>query len=178
MNIQFKTGLLATAMSFMLAGAAYAAPDQAAAGESSTLLAQKTAGAQCAPSMTTEQLEKLAALKDKFVLDTAQEKAQLKVDRHQLFNLLSKPTVDKQEVLALASKIKGLKAEISDARINYLIAASEVLTPEQKEKMHKRFLFRSIKGGGFKHHRHGFARGKVSGKCVGAASHAKSSVSS
>jgi Spy/CpxP family protein refolding chaperone len=106
-------------------------------------------------------------------LDTAQEKAQLTADRHQLIELLSKPKVEKQEALALNSKMIALKDQISEARFNSLLAASDVLTPEQKVQMENKFLLRSLKGGQ-QHHK--FRGGAKRGNCLGAASNSKTCV--
>jgi Spy/CpxP family protein refolding chaperone len=142
MNTFLKAQSLALVTTLMLAGAAFAAPTS-----TSNLIAQAGGEKAGRIALSTEQLEKMSALKDKLLLGTAQEKAQLKVDRHELFDLLSKPTVDKQSVLALSGKMKTLKNDLADAKINYLLAASDVLTPEQKVQIHDRFLSRSLKGG-------------------------------
>ena len=174
MNTLFKSQLLAATAGLLLAGAASASEIQAAGTSTSKLLAQSTAP-QCARlSLSTAQLEKLSALKDKFILDTAQDKAQLKVERHELFSLLSQPTVNKEEVLALASKMNALKNKISDARVNLLLAKSDVLTPEQREKMHDRFLMRSLRGG---HQGRKFAGCKGKGCGLGKQSISKGTVS-
>lgn len=145
MNTLFKSQLLAATAGLLLAGAATAGQIQTAGTGTGKLLAQSTAPR--AAFLSTAQLEKLSALKDKFILDTAQDRAQLKVERHELFSLLSQPTVNKEEVLALASKMNALKNKISDARVNLLLAKSDVLTAEQREKLHDRFLMRSLNGG-------------------------------
>jgi Spy/CpxP family protein refolding chaperone len=172
MNTLFKSQLLAATASLLLAGAATASQIQTAG--TSTLLAQTTAPKCARLSLSTAQLEKLSALKDKFILDTAQDKAQLKVERHQLFSLLSEPTVNKDEVLALETKMNTLKNKISDARINLLLAKSDVLTPEQREKIHDRFLMRSLKGG---HQGRKFAGAKGKGCGFGKQSITKGTVS-
>jgi len=164
MNVQFKHQFLAVAAGLLLAGAANASQVQTR----SDTAPKKPEFSR----LSTAQLEKLTALKDKFNLDTAAEKAQLKADRHELFDLLSKPTVDKEQVLSLNTKMNTLKNQISDARINLLLASSEVLTPQQKEQMHDRFLLRSLKGGR-QHHKFGCARGK--GSCFGKQSMSKAS---
>lgn len=157
MNTLFKSQLMAAMASLLLAGAASASEIQT--GGTTKLLAQGAPKASCL-SLSTAQLEKLSALKDKFKLDTAEDRAQLKVERHQMFSLLSQPTVNKEEVLTLESKMNALKNKISDARVNLLLAKSEVLTPEQKEKIHDHFLMRSLKGN---HHGRNFVGFKGKG---------------
>jgi Spy/CpxP family protein refolding chaperone len=162
MNTFLKAQSLAIATSLMLAGAVYAAP-----GTTSNKLIAEAGGEKAGSiSLSTEQKESLLALKDKLALGTAQEKVQLKVDRHELFDLLSKPTVDKQAVLSLEGKMNTLRNELADAKVNYLLAASEVFTPAQKAQLHDRFLSRSLKAG---FHNHKFGRKICSGsfgKCM------------
>jgi Spy/CpxP family protein refolding chaperone len=166
MNFQLKAQTLALVASLLLASSANAEQIQTTAGASGRLLAQADMHGTRGPQLSTDQLEKLTTLKDKLAVDTAEDKAKLKVDRHQLFSLLSKSQVDKQEVLSLQSKMKTLKDEISDARINFLLAASGVLTPEQREQRYVRLLSHSLKGQ--LHHKYGSEGcGKAKANCLG-----------
>jgi Spy/CpxP family protein refolding chaperone len=114
-------------------------------------------------SLSDSQLEKLRTLKDQAKLDTAQRKAQLKVYKHELFDLISKPSVDKEAALSLNTKINALKTELSNARLNFMLAAGDILTPEQKEQMRHRMLKRSVMGGKFGHNRASGHCGKSKG---------------
>ncbi len=156
MNTLLKAQSLGLALSLLLIGGAANASDLSISKTDSAKVAVQTnlEGKKRIP-LTTDQLEKLSVLKNKLTLDTAEKKAELKVGRRQLFDLLSKPKVDKQEVLTLNSKLKALKGDISDSRLDFMLAASEVLTPEQKEQIHNRMLTRSLKGGFHRHHRFG-----------------------
>ncbi len=114
-------------------------------------------------SLSDEQRQKIKSLKDQYTLDTAMKKAQLKVQRGQLFDLLRKSKVDKQEVLSLHAKVTALRSELSDARMNFMLAANDVFTPEQKEQMGRRFMTGgSIRGGG--HGKRGPCGGGFRGK--------------
>ena len=97
-------------------------------------------------SLTPEQREKLGAIRDQFTLDTATKKAQLQVQKHQLRELLTKPTVDKQAVLSLNDKLNGLKADLSNARLQMMLASGDVFTPEQKQQMRERMSRGGMRG--------------------------------
>jgi len=90
----------------------------------------------CAPcakfSLTTDQKEKLSALRDQFKLSTAQKKAELEVAVHQQRELMSKAVIDKSAVLSLQSKINALRDELANARIEMALNSSSVFTPEQR----------------------------------------------
>jgi len=124
------------------------AQDVPTAEDDSSYLAQARVPSGPRISLSDEQRQKLRALKDQYTLDTAMRKAQLKVQRGQLFDLLRKPKVDKQEVLALNAKLNSLRTELSDARMNFILAANDVFTPEQKEQMGHRFGMRGAFGHG------------------------------
>ncbi len=105
------------------------------------------------PTLSDDQRGKLRALKNQLTLDTAQKRAELKVGQSQLRELLTKPKVDKQAALDLQSKLNTLKADLSNARLNFMLSASDVFTAEQKEAFRGRMMKRSMGGG--RHHGHG-----------------------
>jgi Spy/CpxP family protein refolding chaperone len=121
----------------------------------------------CAPgpkfSMTEDQKDKLSSIRDQYKLATAQKKAELEVAMHQQRELMGKTTIDKSAVLSLQSKINGLKADLSNARIDMALTASSVFTPEQREmfqkRMHGKFGHKGPRGewGG---HKGGFRGGE------------------
>lgn len=83
------------------------------------------------------QRQKLHALRDQFILDTAQTKAQLRVSEDQLHELLSASTIDKSAALSLQSKINSLRGSLADAHLKLKLAMTDVFTPEQRAEMHK-----------------------------------------
>lgn len=114
------------------------------AGESTSITGTEVAQAQVqidpALKVTTEQREKLMALRNQYILDTATKKAELKVAKSQLRSTFKKPTIDKQAALSLQSKINGLKADLSTARLSLKLACADVFTAEQRaafSKMHR-----------------------------------------
>jgi len=106
----------------------------------------------CDPKLmiTPDQKAKLGSLRDQFKLSTADEKAELEVAHGQLRRLFSQPTVDKGAALALQNKINGLRDDLSTAKLNMMLASSDIFTPEQREAFSK---MRGMHGG--RHHRHG-----------------------
>lgn len=112
--------------------------------QDATVVEPEIAQAQVAidPSLrvTTEQREKLMALRNQYILDTATKKAELKVAKSQLRATFKKPTIDKTAALSLQSKINGLKSDLSTARLSMKLAAADVFTAEQRaafSKMHR-----------------------------------------
>ncbi|HEY9787805.1 MAG TPA: periplasmic heavy metal sensor [Candidatus Obscuribacterales bacterium] len=138
---------LAVLGALVMAGSAYAQQSTTVESE-----AKSATQAQVAPrfTITEEQRAKISSLRDQFKLDTAQKKATLEVQQHKLVEMLRQPTVDKPAVLALNAKINALRTELSDARLNLMLAINDQFTPEQKEQM-KRFR----KGSFFKRHGRG-----------------------
>lgn len=129
---------------------AFAAEDNsAAAGDNAQFIAQAhtpSATARINP-MTDDQRQKLSALKDKYQLDTAEKKALLQVTQRQLREVMTAVSVDKSAATALQAKINGLRAELSNAKLGFMLAAGDVFTPEQ------RAAFKEMRG---RHGHHGF----------------------
>jgi Spy/CpxP family protein refolding chaperone len=117
--------------------------------------------AKVAP-VTSDQREKLSALRDKYELDTAQQKALLRVTQRQLREVMTATSVDKSAASALQTKINGLRDDLSNAKLNFMLAAGDVFTPEQ------RAAFRHMHGR-FGHH--GFGRGGECGPGCGHGEH-------
>lgn len=103
--------------------------------------------------ITDEQRTKLSALRDQYILDTANQKAQLKVAKHQLRRTLSQSTIDKSAAMSLQSKINGLKSDLSNARLSMKLAAADVFTAEQRAQ------FQSMRKRWKQHHRGGMRGG-------------------
>ncbi|MFA6210634.1 MAG: Spy/CpxP family protein refolding chaperone [Candidatus Obscuribacterales bacterium] len=131
------------------------ADDSASAGGARSQTAVKV----CAPGamhsklkISDEQKDKLSSIRDQYKLATAQKKAELEVAMSQQRQLMSKTVIDKSAVLSLQSKINGLKADLSNARIDMALTASAVFTPEQREMFGKFGKFGHGRGhGGPKH---------------------------
>ncbi len=87
--------------------------------------------------VTAEQRDKLMALRNQYILDTATKKAELQVAKSQLRSVFKKPTIDKSAAISLQGKINGLKGDLSTARLNLKLAAADVFTAEQRASFSK-----------------------------------------
>lgn len=114
--------------------------------------------------LSAEQKSKLGQLRDQYVLSTATKKAELQVASRQLKETMHGTTVDKSAALSLQSKINGLKGELSTARLNMMLASSDVFTPEQREQMQK---FHKMRGHHGKHRGGCGMRGRAFGPGFG-----------
>ncbi len=90
--------------------------------------------------LTDEQMEQLVSLKSEYAVDTAKQKAELKAHMEKMMLLMTEPKLDKQAVLSLHEKINQLKTSLSEARVNHMMSAMEVMTPKQKEEMRHHML--------------------------------------
>ena|ERR1700722_5728852 len=104
-------------------------------------------------NLNDEQREQLVTLKSAYAVKTAKEKAELQADKKQMMLLMTQPTIDKQAVLSLNDKIKSLKSDLSDARVNHMMNAMNVMTAQQREKVRHHMLAHSIS-----HHRMGHGK--------------------
>lgn len=98
------------------------------------------------PSLSEEQRDKLLTLRNKHKLDTAATRAELQVRKSELRHLFSKANIDKSAAKDLQGKINELTARLSDARLDLMLASSDILTPEQRESMRNRFMRHSLRG--------------------------------
>jgi Spy/CpxP family protein refolding chaperone len=147
--MQFRKLAASLAIIATTAMSGVAIAQEAPTGEATApLLAQTTVRTSPRPSLSEDQLLKLRALKDQFSVDTAQKKAQLKVLKHQLFDKMSAASVNKSEVLALNTQINALKADLSNQRVSFMLAAGDVFTPEQRAAFRSRMLRRGMGHGG------------------------------
>ena len=114
---------------------AMAAPDTLVAQATTEVMA--TAGVPKYP-ISDAQRDRLSALHDQFILDTAQTRANLEVSEHQLKALLSATSVNRQAALSLQEKINALRATLANAGLNLRLATGDVFTAEQKSEFKKR----------------------------------------
>lgn len=111
--------------------------------------------------ITSDQKEKLGILHDQFILSSAEKRAELEVAHNEMRRLFEQPTIDKQAVLTLETKINGLKDDLSTARINLKLAMSDVFTPEQRLAFSKFHAMHSWRHHRFGHEQHGEGDRKV-----------------
>ncbi|MBX9725306.1 MAG: hypothetical protein K2X81_28135, partial [Candidatus Obscuribacterales bacterium] len=110
-------------------------------------------------NLTDAQLEKMSSLKNKFEDSTSAEKVQLGSLFRQMKDVFSKPEVDRQQAIALQTKINTVKNDLSTARLNLHLDEIAVLTPDQREQIRHRMLEREAFGGAGGHHHGHWGRG-------------------
>lgn len=103
--------------------------------------------------LTTDQLEKLHALKASYMAANGAKKAELRTLKGQLRDALTAVNVDKSAALSIQNKINSLQAELATSKVSLMADSSSIFTTEQREQMHRRALMRGMGGG--KHHRGG-----------------------
>jgi Spy/CpxP family protein refolding chaperone len=91
-------------------------------------------------SLSDEQLQKMSNLRDQFHIATAAKGAEMKALFHQIGAKLAEPNLDKKGVEELHAKSVKLQAELSDEHFKFMTANAEILTPEQRKKMHQMML--------------------------------------
>lgn len=107
-------------------------------------------GAQTGLSLSDDQLEKIAKLKNEFSDAAGQKMVQLRSLMRQQKDLMTQEKVDKAQVLDLQNKINGLKADLSNAKLNMKLDTIALLNPDQKQKLRHKALQREVFGGGIK----------------------------
>ncbi|MEZ4534067.1 MAG: periplasmic heavy metal sensor [Cyanobacteriota/Melainabacteria group bacterium] len=105
------------------------------------------------------QLETLVARKNQYEADTAADRAHMQVHYRKLFFLLSKPGVDRKDVLAEQEKISELKARLFKTRITYFMDAWAILNEEQRQKMRRMVLERQLSNRSWKGRGHALGSG-------------------
>lgn len=102
-------------------------------------------------NLNDDQLEKMVDLKTKYMSENVSSKGKLKVKKRELFNLMTKPGTTKDQALALQKEINELRAQLSNARVSFMLDASDLLTDEQRKELRHKMLVRQLAGG----HKHG-----------------------
>jgi|688.fasta_scaffold1141614_1 Spy/CpxP family protein refolding chaperone len=115
-------------------------------------------GAQAGLSLSDDQLEKIAKLRNEFSDAAGSKVVQLRSLMRQQKDLMTQEKVDKSQVLDIQNKINSIKTDLSNAKLNMRLDTLALLTPDQKQKIRHKALQREVFGaGGFKgkhgHHR-------------------------
>lgn len=107
-------------------------------------------------SLSDEQLEKMGALRNKFLDSTSAQRTELESAMRQLKDVFTKSEIDRQKALEIQSRINTLKSDLANARLNFKLESLNVLTAEQREKIRHRMLLSEAFGGrGFAGAHHG-----------------------
>jgi Spy/CpxP family protein refolding chaperone len=97
--------------------------------------------------LTDDQYEKLFAIKRDHMLKAAGSCGQMAAAHIALHDAMMAPTIDAAKVHAAQNTINQLKNAQANARLDMMIAMANVLTPEQREELHKRMIHRMVDGG-------------------------------
>jgi Spy/CpxP family protein refolding chaperone len=111
---------------------------------------------------TTDQLEKMNALKLSFENSNGPKKAELMKLHRELRDDITKPGVSKSELLSLQTKINAVRDDLSTSKISYMADKIALLTPDQQTKIREFSLKHSFGPGGGHHFkgRHHFGGGR------------------
>lgn len=92
--------------------------------------------------LSDAQKRQMGEITDQFELQTAVPRAQLKVAKRQLFELLGNDEIDHKAALALQTKVDSLHANIATVRLNMMLAMHDVLTPVQRSEFKSKIALR------------------------------------
>ncbi|HOW35533.1 MAG TPA: Spy/CpxP family protein refolding chaperone [Candidatus Omnitrophota bacterium] len=162
---KLKTVLVGLAVIFLIGGVAYAQP------EGEGLVSDDGSGPEASMprhdqnlqkgdrrgskggilkelNLTPEQQEKLEANRKAQREETAKLFAAMKEKQAKLKEELTNPAVTKEAVAPIVSEIKSLQEQLTDRRVDGILAVKEILTPEQFEKFQQLTEKRPEKGKG------------------------------
>lgn len=105
-------------------------------------------------NLTDDQLEKLHSLRTEAFEASGPKRFELRSLQRQMKDSLTKPGINKSELLSLQSKINSLNAELANSRVSFMADASSVLTEDQRQTMRRSMLM-----GGFGGHNKFHGRG-------------------
>jgi len=86
-------------------------------------------------NLTTEQVQKMNALQEKFFKETASLRNDLVTKRLELRTLWSQTNPDQEKILAKQKEINALRAQLQEKSTQKRLEARQILTPEQREQM-------------------------------------------
>jgi Spy/CpxP family protein refolding chaperone len=86
-------------------------------------------------NLTTEQVQKMQALQEKFFKETAPIRNDLVTKRLELRALWNQANPDQAKILAKQKEINALREQLQEKSIQNRLEARNILTPEQREQM-------------------------------------------
>jgi Spy/CpxP family protein refolding chaperone len=109
-------------------------------------------------ALTIDQLEKLHALHNTFEDRIAPKKMELGKLGRQMKDALGSANFDAKAIGDIGGRMNALKSDIGAAKLDHIIAAAQVLTPDQRRAIHEHMIRQSVEmeGGhhGGPHHGH------------------------
>lgn len=95
--------------------------------------------------LTDAQLDKMNDIKTKYLGDKYALKGKKKVLRRQICDLMTKPELDRDQIVKLHKQLNDVRSELCTMKLNYFMDSVEVLDADQKKKvrrkMQKHMLF-------------------------------------
>lgn len=101
-------------------------------------------------NLTDDQLEKIAKIKNAFADTAGSKKLQVQSLNRELRSLMTQEKIDRSAVLDLQKKINDLNAELATSKVSMRLDALNVLSTEQRQKIHHKALQKLVFGGGQK----------------------------
>lgn len=105
-------------------------------------------GAGVDMNLSDEQLEKIAKIKNDFADAIGPKRLQASSLNRQLRTLMSQEKVDRSAILDIQKKINDLNGDLATSKLSMKLDTLNVLTPEQRQKMHHKQLQRLVFSGG------------------------------
>jgi len=91
-------------------------------------------------ALSDDQAEKLYALKNDFCDKAGPKMLELRTYKRQMKDLMMRPTIDRQQVLALQDKINANKVALCTMKTEKKLNALEVLTTEQRAALRREMI--------------------------------------
>jgi Spy/CpxP family protein refolding chaperone len=104
--------------------------------------------------ITDAQLERLHALRAQYQDSVASKKAQMHSLFRQQHDLMTQPTIDRQQITSMQDRINAMRTELANARLSYSMDRAEVFTVEQRKIIRHKMLSHMAMGGHGCHHGH------------------------
>jgi Spy/CpxP family protein refolding chaperone len=110
--------------------------------------------ARAGVELSDEQVEKLAEIKGDGYMDFAGGSASMMTLVRDMVRAFAKPELDKERIRAMHKDLQAKRNQMGDQFIERMIAAAEVLTPDQRQQVRMHML-RQMLGLGHEHEEHG-----------------------
>jgi Spy/CpxP family protein refolding chaperone len=95
--------------------------------------------------LTDAQSEKIVSLKDQFMTQARPKISDIIASKRKIGELMSQPNVDKQQLLSLQNAINSDRDSLSNLKLENRLDELNVLTDQQREQLHKRFLEHAVR---------------------------------
>ncbi|HEY9754451.1 MAG TPA: Spy/CpxP family protein refolding chaperone [Oculatellaceae cyanobacterium] len=130
--------VLSLGVALTLSNASYAGDD----GQNTRkgLIAEKIAGDAPHPKFTDDQLEKMHAIRTKYADSGMARMIEMQKLQRQIGDGLAQTNLDKGALVAMQNKVNDLESQANSERLQMMVEMHDVLTPEQRQEMHRHML--------------------------------------